>query len=90
MEQNYLFVVLIGMGVVFFGLICIIFLTWLMGVIMKGGAKQEPVETVPAAPAAAPAPQGMAPELIAVITAVLSEETSIPANQMNIVNIKKI
>ncbi len=89
MDYSYTFVVLMGMGTVFFGLICIILLTSLMGVFMKGTAEKEAAK--PAAPTAAPAPQqGMAPEIVAVITAVLSEEIGIPANSMNIVNIKKI
>ena len=82
------FVVLMGMGTVFFGLICIIFLTQIMGkVVGSSAAKPAPAA---AASAAAPAakPQGVQPEIIAVITAVLSEEVGISAS--NIVNIKKI
>ena len=83
------FVVLMGMGTVFFGLICIIFLTQIMGKVVGSSAKPAPAAAA-AAPAAAPAakPQGMQPEIIAVITAVLSEEIGISAS--NIVNIKKI
>lgn len=80
-----------GMGTVFFGLICIIFLTQLMGkVVGSSAAKPAPAAAAPAAAPAAPAakPQGMQPEIIAVITAVLSEEVGISAS--NIVNIKKI
>ena len=75
-----------GMGTVFFGLICIIFLTQIMGKVVGGSA----AKPAPAAAAAAPAakPQGMQPEILAVITAVLSEEVGISAS--NIVNIKKI
>ena len=83
------FVVLMGMGTVFFGLICIIFLTQIMGKVVGSSAKPAPA-AVAAAPAAAPAakPQGIQPEIIAAITAVLSEEVGISAS--NIVNIKKI
>ena len=83
------FVVLMGMGTVFFGLICIIFLTQIMGKVVGSSAKPAPAAAA-AAPAAAPAakPQGMQPEIVAVITAVLSEEVGISAS--NIVNIKKI
>ena len=84
------FVVLMGMGTVFFGLICIIFLTQLMGKVMGSVAKPAPAAAAAApAPAAAPAkPQGMQPEIIAAITAALSEEVGISAS--NIVNINKI
>ena len=74
-----------GMGTVFFGLICIIFLTQIMGKVVGSSAKPAPA----AAPAAMPAAgaQGVQPEVIAAITAVLSEEIGISAS--NIVNIKK-
>lgn len=84
MEYSSLFVTLMGIGTVFFGLICIIFLTMAMGAILKGKEK------APAAPAPAPKPQGMQPEIVAAITAALSEEVGISSRSMNIVNIKKI
>ena len=92
MEYSPLFVTLMGIGTVFFGLICIIFLTMAMGAILKGKAKAPAAAAAPAPAAAAPAPkpQGMQPEIVAAITAVLSEEIGIPAKSMNIVNIKKI
>ena len=61
MEYSSLFVTLMGIGTVFFGLICIIFLTMAMGAILKG--KEKAPAAAAAAPAAAPAPapkpQGM-------------------------------
>ena len=91
MEYSPLFVTLMGIGTVFFGLICIIFLTTAMGALMKGQKKAAPAAAAPAAaPAPAPKPQGMQPEIVAAITAALSEEIGIPSNSMNIVNIKKI
>ena len=36
MEYSPLFVTLMGIGTVFFGLICIIFLTMAMGAVLKG------------------------------------------------------
>ena len=50
MEYSPLFVTLMGIGTVFFGLICIIFLTMVMGAVLKGKEK------APAAAAAAPHP----------------------------------
>lgn len=89
MEYSPLFVTLMGIGTVFFGLICIIFLTTIMGGLMKNQKKAMPAAAA-AAPAPAPKPQGMQPEIVAAITAALSEEIGIPARSMNIVNIKKI
>ena len=67
MEYSSLFVTLMGIGTVFFGLICIIFLTMAMGAILKG--KEKAPAAAAAAPAAAPAPapkpQGMQPEIVA-------------------------
>ena len=88
MEYGPLFVTLMGVGTVFFGLICIIFLTMIMGAVMKSTAKKP--APAAAAPAPAPKPQGMQPEIVAAITAALSEEIGIPSNGINIVNIKKI
>ena len=92
MEYSPLFVTLMGIGTVFFGLICIIFLTMAMGGIMKSKGKMPAAAAAApaAAPAPAPKPQGMQPEIVAAITAALSEEIGIPAHSMNIVNIKKI
>ena len=91
MEYSPLFVTLMGIGTVFFGLICIIFLTMAMGVVLKGKEKTPAVAAAaPVAAAPAPKPQGMQPEILAAITAALSEEIGIPSRSMNIVNIKKI
>ena len=89
MEYSSLFVTLMGIGTVFFGLICIIFLTMAMGAILKGKEKA-PAAAPAAVPAPAPKPQGMQPEIVAAITAALSEEVGISSRSMNIVNIKKI
>ena len=90
MEYSPIFVTLMGIGTVFFGLICIIFLTMVMGAVLKG--KEKAPAAAAAAPVAAPAPkpQGMQPEIVAAITAALSEEIGISSRSMNIVNIKKI
>jgi len=96
-EYSKLFVVLFGIGVVFFGLICIIVLTSIMGKIMVAIAKKAPAPAAAApaaatkaAPAPAAAPAGIAPEIIAAITAALSEEPGISSHGMNITNIKKL
>ena len=52
MEYSSLFVTLMGIGTVFFGLICIIFLTMAMGAVLKG--KEKTPAAAAAAPAAAP------------------------------------
>ena len=87
------FVVLMGMGTVFFGLICIIFLTQIMGKVVGSSAK--PVSAAaasvatPAAASAEAEPEEVKPEILAAITAVLSEESDTSSNGINIVNIKR-
>lgn len=96
-EYSKLFVVVFGIGVVFFGLICIILLTTLMGKIV-GSMKTAAPAAAPAAAAAAaaaPAPAPVpvldaSPEIIAVITAVLSEDPGISSRGLNITSIKKL
>ena len=96
-EYSKLFVVLFGIGVVFFGLVCIVALTLIMGKIMgvqKPAAPAAAPTRAPApaaAPAAAPAPvAGIAPEIVAVITAALSEDPNISSRGVHITSIKKL
>lgn len=49
MEYSSIFVCLMGMGTVFFGLICLIALTYLMSAVVGCGKKAAPAP-VPAAP----------------------------------------
>lgn len=49
MEYSSIFVCLMGMGTVFFGLICLIALTYLMSAVVGRGKKATPAP-VPAAP----------------------------------------
>ncbi len=70
-EYSNLFVVLMGMGVVFFGLICIILLTTVMGMILRPKESRKIVEDqagtggteVPEEPQ-----RGIKPEILAIIT----------------------
>ena len=87
-----LFVTLMGIGTVFFGLICIIVLTTVMGSVLKSNAK-------PAAPAAAPkaaAPAAPAvntakeQEILAAVIAAVTEDLGPSASRMQITSINKI
>ena len=83
MEYSNLFVVLMGIGTVFFGLICIIVLTTIMGKVLAGGA-EAPKAAAPAAPVVDNAP------VVAAIAAVLSEELGPAAANMQITSIQKV
>ena len=89
-----LFVTLMGIGTVFFGLICIIVLTTIMGSVLKSNAK-------PAAPAPAAAPKAAAPaapadttakeqEILAAVIAAVTEDLGPSASRMQITSINKI
>lgn len=93
-----LFVTLMGIGTVFFGLVCIIVLTTIMGAVLKSNAKPAP------APAAAPkaaAPKAAAPaapavntakeqEILAAVIAAVTEDLGPSASRMQITSINKI
>ena len=89
-----LFVTLMGIGTVFFGLICIIVLTTVMGSVLKSKSK-------PAAPAPAAAPKAAAPaapavntakeqEILAAVIAAVTEDPGPSASRMQITSINKI
>ncbi len=86
-----LFVVLMGVGTVFFGLICIILLSSIMSKVMMSLGKNE---AAPAAAAAAPAAQNIAaPDrqaMIAAISAAIAEELGTAASGIRILSVKKI
>jgi len=91
------FVVVMGMGIVFIGLVCLIVLISLMGAIMKRvNAKNEaaaaamPVRS--AAPAAAAAPAGIPNrgELVAAISVALAEELGKDVKAIRIHSIKRV
>ena len=86
------FVVLMGMGTVFFGLACIILLTTLMGKIMGvSTAAPAAAKPVAAAPVAAPAKvEAIQPEVLAAITAALEGEVGAAAQREAIVSIRKL
>ena len=91
-EVSNLFVVLMGMGVTFFGLICLIVLTSIMGKLI-GGSKSSSAaaaETV-AAPVAVPvAPAVNRREVIAAVSAVIAEELGTDVSAIRIRSFKQV
>ncbi|MBE7043606.1 MAG: hypothetical protein E7399_09005 [Ruminococcaceae bacterium] len=91
MEISNGFVVVMGLGVVFFGLICIVVLCSLMSLILKErGQKKE----VPASPVAAPpvqvAPIANKQEIIAGVCAVIAEELGTDVTSIKVLSFKQI
>ena len=86
-----------GLGVVFFGLICIIILITIMGKVINLFVKDEPAPVkampLPQAPKAASASSGEIPnraEFVAAVSAAIAEELGTDINKIQIVSIKKI
>lgn len=88
-EYSNVFVVMMGMGVVFFGLISIVVLTMLMGKVLQTGNSQNTAQAFTGEGAQEPE-TGIGPELFAVITSVLSEDAETTPFGLNIVDIRKI
>ena len=92
-EVSNLFVCLMGMGTTFVGLICIIFLTLLMGKVMQKLEKPEPPKAapVPAAPAAPAVPaDGLTPEVKIAILAALQQEPGFDLARVSAIDIRRI
>ena len=83
MEVSNLFVCLMGMGVTFFGLTCLIGLTVLLGKLARS-APQAPQAASPAAPQAPAIPNRQ--EMIAAVSAALAEElgTDVRSEEHNV------
>ncbi len=86
MEVSNLFVCLMGMGVTFFGLTCLIGLTVLLGKLARS-APQAPQAASPAAPQAPAIPNRQ--EMIAAVSAALAEELGTDVAAIRIVSFKK-
>ena len=86
MDYSNLFVVLMGLGTVFAGLLCIILLVSLMSWVCTrtAGAQTPPKAAVPAAPAAA---EAVSPAMMA---AAIAEDLGTDVSAIRIVSMKKV
>lgn len=93
MEVSSLFVTLMGMGVTFVGLTCIILLTMLMGKILGKAAPEAPKQPAPV-PVPNPLPvaptDGLTAEVKIAILAALAQEPGIDLSRASSVSIRKI
>ncbi len=89
MEYSNLFVCLMGMGTVFVGLACLVFLVMIMSAVMRKIKKSEtaPAAPVPAQPQLDNAKKG---ELMAAIAAAIAEDMGTDISAVRIVSIKKV
>lgn len=91
-EYSNLFVVLMGLGTVFAGLLCIILLVTLMSWVCNRttGAKAAPKAVAPSAPAAAPAAGAVTPAMMAAVAAAIAEDMGTDVSAIRIVSMKKV
>lgn len=85
------FVVVMGIGTVFFGLICLIVLSYVMSALCRSGAKKAPA--VAAGPAAVPAQSDSIPNrqaMIAAISAAVAEDMGTDPAGIRILSLKKL
>ena len=94
MEISNTFVVVLGVGVVFIGLICIIILCKILSAVCmlsekKGNIEPTEATAAPVAPVAAQPIQNRQ-EIIAAVSAVLAEELGTDVSAIRILSFKKI
>ena len=87
MDYSSAFVCLMGMGTVFFGLICIVALCYLMSAVCRRTERRKAVPAAPAAPAEAAPDRG---ELVAAVSAALAEELGTDVSGIRILSLKKL
>ena len=93
MEPSIPFVILMGVGVVFIGLICIILLCMAMSAICRSMGGAAPVVAAPAAPAAPAARTDAIPNrqaMIAAISAAIAEDMGTDISGIRILSVKKL
>lgn len=88
-------VIVMGAGMVFFGLICLIAICYLLGAILKLVKKDEKPQASVSTPVASAQTANSAPienkqELVAVISAVIAEELGTSVSAIRIKSIKRI
>ena len=89
-EYSNLFVVLMGLGTVFAGLLCIILLVTLMRWVCARTSAPKTVPQMPAAPAAMPASGAVTPAMMAAVAAAIAEDMGTDVSAIRIVSMKKV
>ena len=88
-EYSNLFVVLMGLGTVFAGLLCIILLVTLMSWVCARTSAPKTVPQMPAAPAM-PASDAVTPAMMAAVAAAIAEDMGTDVSAIRIVSMKKV
>lgn len=85
MEYSIPVVCLLGIGIVFFGLICLVFVIWVIGKVFR----EKPAAPVPAAEEAQVRPAGEDAALKVAITAALAEFLRVEYQDIHIVSVTR-
>lgn len=89
-DVSNLFVVLMGVGVVFFGLVFIVILASIMSAVIRAFEGKKPEAPVAAPTPVAAAPIGNRGELVAAISACVAEELGTDVSAIRIVSLKAV
>ncbi|MBO5321322.1 MAG: OadG family protein [Clostridia bacterium] len=89
-EISNLFVVGLGIGVVFVGLICIVILCKIVSAFCMIGQKDKPKDTPPAPVVATNEPIQNRQEIIAAVSAAIAEELGTDISAIRILSFKKL
>lgn len=89
-DISNLFVVIMGVGIVFLGLLSIVILTTIMSAVIRAFEGKKTEAAPAAAPAAAAAPIANRGELVAAIAACVAEDLGTDVSGIRIVSIKNV
>lgn len=89
-DYSNLFVVLMGLGTVFAGLLCIILLVTLMSWVCNRTGAPKAAPQAAAAPSGIPAAGTVTPSMMAAISAAIAEDMGTDVSAIRIVSIKKV
>lgn len=90
MDYPAIFVILMGLGTVFFGLVCLIALTMCMGRVLSRTAPEAPPPAPPVVLPKAPIKEPNLPEMVAAISAAIAEELDTDITGIRILSMRRL
>ena len=90
MDYPAIFVILMGLGTVFFGLVCLIVLTMCMGRVLSRTAPEASPPAPPVALPKTPIKEPNLPEMVAAISAAIAEELDTDITGIRILSMRKL
>ncbi len=90
MDYPSIFVILMGLGTVFFGLVCLIVLTMCMGRVLSRTAPEAPPSAPPVVLPKTPIKEANLPEMVAAISAAIAEELDTDVTGIRILSMRRL